>query len=95
MSAKEPLGEMFRKGVEFMKENNLEDAVSIFRSIVLMKPEGHGSYFNLGVAYARLKNYRLSLEMFGKAREIKPDYELTLKYMEKVQKMIKLNAGQN
>ncbi len=95
MSAKGPLGEMFRKGVELLKGNSFEDAVSIFRAILLMKPEGHGSYFNLGVAYARLKQYRLSMEMFGKAREIRPDYELTRKYMEKVEKMIKLNAGQN
>jgi tetratricopeptide (TPR) repeat protein len=95
MSAKEPLGELFGKGVELLKENRLENAVSIFSAIVLMKPEGHGSYFNLGVAYARLKKYRLSMEMFEKAREIKPDYELTHKYMDRVEKMIALNAGQN
>lgn len=95
ISAKEPHGELFKRGVELLKENNLEDAVSIFRAIVLMKPEGHGSYFNLGVAYARLKKYRLSMEMFIKAREIKPDYELTFRYIEKVENLIKLNAGQN
>ncbi len=95
MSEKEPYGDMFRKGVELLKENRPEEAVSVFHALVLMKPEGHGSLFNLGVAYARLKKHHLSLEMFRRAELIRPDHELSARYREKVEKMISLNGEKN
>ncbi len=80
----ESLDMIFRIGVQAMKDNDLDSAISLFRTLTILKPDGFGSHFNLGVAYAKKADYDSSLKMFTRAREINPDYELTERYIEKV-----------
>ncbi len=87
-----PLDDLFRAGVSFMKENRLDDAAAIFRTLTIIKPDGFASHFNLGVAYARLKLYSVSLVMLQKAAELNPSYEMTQSYIDKVTRLITKNA---
>jgi tetratricopeptide (TPR) repeat protein len=85
--------ELFRTGVLCLKENRLSEAITIFRLIISVRPEGFSSYFNLGVACAKAKLYGESLSMFRRAREANPSYEMTDRYIERVEKLILKNAA--
>ncbi len=84
---KDTLGDIFKYGVNLLKEGQLDDAIIIFKSLILLKPESFGSFFNLGVAYAKKKNYADSYNMFWKALQFNPGNELTLQYIKKVEKL--------
>ena len=84
---KDPVDDMFRMGVQKLKDGNLEDAVHVFRALQLMRPESFGSYFNLGVAYAKMRSYDASLEMFDRALELNPAHELAKGYIDKVKQL--------
>lgn len=81
-------GKIFRLGVERMKANNIEDSIAIFRTITLLKPDSFGSFFNLGVAFAKKKNYPLAMKMFTRVLEINPSHEMSKTYLEKVRKLM-------
>lgn len=85
-------GDLFKTGVSFLKENRYEEASSIFRTLLISGRYLFGSYFNLGVACAKLRRYDVSMEMFRKAREINPAHELTAQYIEKVKRLQALNG---
>jgi hypothetical protein len=78
------LSESFRKGVSFLKENKFSEAETIFTALTLVKPDGFGAYFNLGVVYAKMRSLDRSLEMFEKARAINPGHPHTESYIGKV-----------
>jgi hypothetical protein len=84
----DPYGDMFREGVSRLKDEKIHEAMAIFTTLSIMRPEGFGSFFNLGVAQAKLKNYPLSLKMFTRARELNPGHELTDRYIDKVERLI-------
>ncbi len=88
---KETLSDIFKYGVSVLKEKRFDDAICIFRTLTMLKPDGFGSYFNLGVALAKIDDYGSSLEMFGKALESNPNHELTLNYIQKVSRLQELN----
>ena len=85
---RDSLGDIFKFGVSLLRENRLEDAIALFRTLTFLKPDGFGSYFNLGVAYAKKGDYVLSVEMFEKALLSNPRHELTLRYIEKVKRLL-------
>jgi len=76
--------ELFRDGVAALKSGDSSAALPLFRTVTLLRPESYSSFFNLGVAMARLKQYDESVEMFKRAQEIKPDHEQSRAYMEKI-----------
>ncbi len=84
----EPEKELFNIGVTMLKENKLDDSIAIFRTLTILKPESFGSYFNLGVAYAKKKDYKQSLTMLEKAAAENPAYDITQKYIVKVKKFL-------
>ncbi len=84
---KDTLGDIFKFGVTLLKENRLEDAAALFTTLTFLKPEGFGSYFNLGVIYARRKDYAKSMDMFQRALQANPGNELTMQYIEKIRKL--------
>ncbi len=84
---KDPLDELFKSGVEVLKEGRLDDAVTLFRALGFLRPESFGSYFNLGVAYVKMRRYGDSLEMFNKALAVNPGHALAREYAEKVSLM--------
>lgn len=84
---KDSFSDLFKYGVNLLKENNLDDSIAIFRSLTILKPEGFGGYFNLGVAYVKKKDYDTAVSMFRKALSIKPEHELTASYIDKVNKL--------
>ncbi len=81
------LGDIFKFGVSLLKENRLDDSIALFKTLTLLKPEGFGGYFNLGVAFAKKGEYGTSIEMFARALQANPQHELTLQYIEKVKRL--------
>jgi len=76
--------ELFRDGVAALKNGDSSAALPLFRTVTLLRPESYSSFFNMGVAMARLKQYDESVEMFNRALEIKPDHEKSRAYMERI-----------
>jgi methyl-accepting chemotaxis protein len=85
-------GDLFKTGVLLLKETKYEEASAAFRTLLMSGKYLFGSYFNLGVASAKLRRYDLSMEMFRKAREINPSHELTAQYIDKVQRLQSFNG---
>lgn len=83
----ESMGDIFTTGVSMLKENRLEEAIAIFLTLTIVKPGGFGSYFNLGVAYAKKRDYDRAIAMFEEAARINPTFEVTTQYIEKVKKL--------
>ncbi|MBN1501491.1 MAG: methyl-accepting chemotaxis protein [Spirochaetes bacterium] len=92
LSEKDYLDDIFKTGVQMLKENRLDEAESVFNTLSYIKPDGFGSYFNLGVINAKRKKYGVSLEMFEKARQANPDHDLTNSYIMKVKYRISNNG---
>lgn len=91
MEKKDSLNDLFKFGVNMLRENRFDDSIHIFKTLTMLKPDGFGSYFNLGVAFAKKKDYNTSLDMFKRALESSPENELTLSYIEKVKRLQNLN----
>ncbi len=81
------MGVIFTTGVSMLKENRLEEAIAIFLTLTIMKPNGFGSFFNLGVAYAKTRDYDKAIKMFEEAARINPSFEVTAQYIEKVKRL--------
>ena len=88
LSSKDSLSDIFKFGVNLLKENRFDEASNIFSSLIMLKPDGFGSFFNLGVIFAKKKNYTESLNMFQKALEINPDHDMTKSYISKTERLI-------
>jgi len=86
LEKKDSLTDIFKFGVDLLKENRVDDSIIIFNALILMK-SGFGSYFNLGVAYAKKQDYARALKMFEEAIQSNPGHEITLQYIEKVKKL--------
>lgn len=81
-------GDLFKYGVDLLKNSNIDDAVAIFKTLTIMKPDSFGSYFNLGIAYAKKKDYKNSLNMFERALQANPKHEVTRQYIDKVKRLV-------
>lgn len=88
MNGKIDTDNLFKKGVNLLKENRLENAACLFEIILEMKPDSFGINFNLGVINAKNKNYQDALIFFEKAQKANPEYEMTEKYIQKVRKKL-------
>jgi Flp pilus assembly protein TadD/membrane associated rhomboid family serine protease len=60
-------------GHEALSAGKHEEAVKHFRRAVEVSPKDHNSWYNLGVAYARLDRDAEALEAFLRASELVPD----------------------
>lgn len=90
------MNDIFKTGVACMKEERLDEAVALFRSLLIFNPESFGGLFNLGVAYAKQREYNESLSMFLRARDLNPEHEMTRSYIDKVQRLqAKYDSEQN
>lgn len=87
METRDISGDIFKVGVTFMKEGRIDEAVGLFTSLIMVNPDGFGSYFNLGVAYAKRKDYTMAERMLGRALELNPEHELTRQYIAKVENL--------
>ncbi|MCU0822107.1 MAG: hypothetical protein MUC95_06500 [Spirochaetes bacterium] len=90
---KDSLNDLFKFGVNILKENRFDDSINIFKTLTMLKPDGFGSYFNLGVAYAKKREYGNSIAMFNRALESNPGHEHTINYIEKVRKLQNVDEG--
>ncbi len=90
---KESSGELFKLGVDLLKEGNADSAINVFKTLTIIKPDSFAGYFNLGVAYAKKKQFTDSVSMFEKSLTINPGHPLTKEYIEKVNRLIKTNDG--
>ncbi|MFW6366994.1 MAG: tetratricopeptide repeat protein [Spirochaetota bacterium] len=84
------MDDLFKQGVAFLKERNHVKAEHIFSTLTYIKPSSYGSFFNLGVIYAKQGLYEKSLASFHEALKRNPDDSLTLSYCEKIQRHLEL-----
>lgn len=84
---KDNLSDIFKAGVKFLKINKIDQSISIFKTLTIIKPNGFASYFNLGVAYIKNKNFDKSIMMFEKALELNPEHIDTKACLEKANKL--------
>jgi HAMP domain-containing protein len=87
-----PESDLFILGVEKIKNNNYQEAIFIFRTLTILKPESFVNFFNSGVAYAKIKEYQNALSMFKRADEINSFHEMTKKYIDKINALILSNG---
>ena len=80
--------DIFKQGVHLLKSGNMDDSIAIFKALIILRPEGFGSYFNLGVAYAKKRNYRDSSAMFQRALTFNPNHKLALNYLAKIKRLL-------
>ncbi len=93
LNQKDYLSDMFKLAVSRLKADQVEDAIILFNAVIILKPDSFGSFFNLGVAYARTREYEKSETMFNHAREINSEHHLTLSYIEKVKAIREKNES--
>ena len=84
LNQKDDLSDIFKMAVSTLKTGQIENAITLFNTVIILKPDSFGSFFNLGVAYARIREYEKSADMFNRALEINPEHQLTMSYIEKV-----------
>lgn len=83
-----PESDLFNTGVEKIKNSNYEEAIFIFRTLTILKPDSFVNYFNSGVAYAKSKQYKNALLMFTKAHQINSSNVTAKKYIDKINSLI-------
>jgi cell division protein ZapA (FtsZ GTPase activity inhibitor) len=81
------ISEIFRRGVDMLKNAKYEEAAAVFTALTILKPDGFGGYFNLGVASAKLGKFTLALDMFDRALAINPNHTHTAAYIDKVRRL--------
>jgi len=57
-----------------------EDSIKKFTEATKKNPQHYPAWGNLGYAYRKIGNYPASLEAYGKALEIRPDYTPAIEY---------------
>ena len=87
-SKKDLTGELFKSGVELLKQEQFADSIAVFKTILIYKPDTFGACFNLGVAYAKIRQYKLSAAMFEKALEANPGHKVTTDYISRVNRIL-------
>ncbi|MBN2401337.1 MAG: hypothetical protein JXN64_02960 [Spirochaetes bacterium] len=81
-------GELFKLGVDLLKQQNFSDSIAVLKTLSIIKPNSFGTCFNLGVAYAKNRQYYMSLDMFEKALEVNPGHAVTIDYIAKVKRLL-------
>ncbi len=81
-------GELFKTGVNMLKQGTYDDAIAVFKTLLIIKPNTFGSCFNLGVAYAKNRQFDLSLEMFEKALNVSHGHDVTIDYISRVKRLL-------
>lgn len=87
------LDDVFKVGVEKLKSGMFGEAIHLFSALTILRPESFGSYFNLGIAYAKMRRYTDSIGMFDRALAANPNHEMAQVYRKKVQNL-KLRYGE-
>lgn len=63
----------FMKGYKLYDQQKYEEAVSEYKQAIEKNPDQWGYYFNLGLAYKKMKNLDAAIEAFKTAVELNPD----------------------
>ncbi len=64
-------------GSEYVKGNEPERALELYKRLTEVNPESFAGFFHLGTVAASLKDYPLAESAFVKCLALKPDYEQT------------------
>jgi len=79
-------GQLNSVGYRLLKNSKLEEAIEIFKFIVLEYPESDNAYDSLGEAYMRAGEKDLAIRNYEKALELNPKNENTKKKLEDLRK---------
>ena len=81
---------LFKTADTLFQNNKIEEAISVYKKILDKNLESSELYYNLGICYFKIQNYKLSQENFRKSLSINPSSEITKKRI--IQTNIKLNT---
>lgn len=68
----------FLKSVELLNDNKYDEAIMLLKGVVGQSDQFSAPYVNLGIAYARKKDYKNAEINLRKAREINPKHPIAL-----------------
>ena len=68
----------FAEGLQFFRQNRLEDAAAAYEKALFFKPHSHVTHKNLGVVYRKLGKTDQALQSFRKALSLKPEDHETM-----------------
>lgn len=91
-TAKEILSDIFKEGVAYFKEGKFPEAISLYLIITKLNPGSFASLFNLGIAYAKIKDYENSIITLEKARSLNPNHDQVSQYIEKIKRIQDING---
>lgn len=66
--------ELYRRGVEFNKKGEVDEAIRWYSKAIALKPDSAALFFVRGRAYVQNKHYENAISDLGKAIVLKPDY---------------------
>jgi len=81
---------LFKTADTLFQNNKIEEAISVYNKIADKNLESSELYYNLGICYFKIQNYKLSKENFRKSLSLDPNSEITKKRIR--QTNIKLNT---
>lgn len=81
---------LFKTADTLFQNNKIEEAISVYNNILDNNLESSELYYNLGICYFKIQNYKLSKENFRKSLSINPNSKITKKRI--IQTNIKLNT---
>ncbi len=65
--------ELFKSGLDLLKQDRYQEAVDTFTLLIDVAPENPHAYRNRGVAYMKLNQYDKAINDFQRTKEIVPD----------------------
>jgi|GEM_PF-7023113 len=64
---------LMRRGKELYDQNRFDDAVTVYKEVIRLKPDNQAAYSNLGSSYFRLQKLDEALQAFRQAVQLNPN----------------------
>lgn len=86
---RDPVRELLDKGIEYLENGQLNNALEAFNEVIRVEPNGSDGYFGLGLIYEQKGEVIKAIDAYEKAVELNPDdsaAQENLKFAQKQQK---------
>jgi tetratricopeptide (TPR) repeat protein len=77
------------RGLTYMDIGQDENAIRDFEQSIQINPEGFTAIFSIGECFFKLKQYQKAIDYFEKADAMKPNDDITLKFLQLTKKQLK------